>query len=614
MVLALCLASPGLAERVPAKLSVVALTPSADSAVAHPGPPEPTILSGREGLSITFSRAVIALGADFAPGALPRYLTPFHLTPAVNGSLRWVTTSIARFDPADDWPAELSLTLRLNTELTAYDGAALANSSATWPFKTPRLTMRTGRVRSVEAERLTNGSWSAELHPLTGAQLELPPDGTLELRFGADVELALLRRALRVQEHGKHAVSSPPIVPSLAPCLSPSPRCALLSVPAPLSPGMLYDVALPKGSSFHRESGPTAKQLSIVVSGLVPFVLPFVEDQRPRYRRFRLWLRHGLQPGTDVAQLASKLQLTTSKAAVPFKLTLSEAAVLVLEAPFAPATAYTLSVSASDTLRDGFGLPLRSASTHFTTVPLQDMYLLPGGTTWGDLQPARFPAGLLEPPASWPYVYRGCGTSSGDAGSHMLCMGDDVPSSSIVRVTPADVPAVISSLHNDRTASFGKQLAGANLGPATIPDRSDRGALARADLGSALRAPGLLLQRTTRGRAVHTALLSAGELTATAVAAPDGSYLVWITNTSINAPVAGASLQLFCRDATFPASVSSVKLCHTGTTDGASELLVRSPRRARGCLKALGSRRPSERGVTQFPPPTPAPRRRCPRS
>ena len=115
---------------------------------------------------------------------------------------------------AIDWPAELEISLHLNREMRAYDGAnltydsrdggvappvaaAISGPPAYGPpirrFRTPSLRMWTGAVRSEMAHQVTNGSWSASLHPLLPDAVELPPDGTLELRFSSDVDLALLQ-------------------------------------------------------------------------------------------------------------------------------------------------------------------------------------------------------------------------------------------------------------------------------------------------------------------------------------------------------------------------------------------------------------------------------------
>ena len=76
-------------------LEVVAVTPSSSD-------PKAVSLQGQAALTITFSRPVIALGSDFL--AIPEESVPFVLSPAIQGDLRWVTTSVARFDPTDDWP------------------------------------------------------------------------------------------------------------------------------------------------------------------------------------------------------------------------------------------------------------------------------------------------------------------------------------------------------------------------------------------------------------------------------------------------------------------------------------------------------------------------------
>ena len=49
--------------------------------------------------------------------------TPFRLSCGVPGKARWVTTSIARFDPDVDWPSDLDCSFVWNAALRAYDGA-----------------------------------------------------------------------------------------------------------------------------------------------------------------------------------------------------------------------------------------------------------------------------------------------------------------------------------------------------------------------------------------------------------------------------------------------------------------------------------------------------------
>ena len=146
-------------------------------------------MAGHEAITLTFSHAVIALGSDFSAGPLSKELTPFELTPPVAGRVRWVTTSVVRFDPEGEWPPELELVLALKPGLSTFDGRALArNEPSEWQFRTPALSMRVGRVSSASSSELTGHTWSAALHPLAPGALELPPDATFELHFSGDVE------------------------------------------------------------------------------------------------------------------------------------------------------------------------------------------------------------------------------------------------------------------------------------------------------------------------------------------------------------------------------------------------------------------------------------------
>ena len=149
----------------------------------------------RQALTATFSRAMIALGEDFGAGPLPAALVPFELDPPIPGKLRWVTTSIARFDPDDDFPPSLNVTLRLKG-MAARSGAMLpAGAQTEWRYSTPALRMSVARVHSPLALALTGGSWlsSVRLHGST-------PDPDC------------------------HSSQSPSPIPSPSPSPSPSPK------------------------------------------------------------------------------------------------------------------------------------------------------------------------------------------------------------------------------------------------------------------------------------------------------------------------------------------------------------------------------------------------------
>ena len=160
----------------------------------------------RQALTATFSLAMISLGEDFGAGALPAALVPFQLDPPIPGKLRWVTTTIARFDADDAFPPSLNFTLRLSG-MASRSGATLpADARTEWHFSTPALRMSVARVHSPLALALTGGSWvSSVLHsstptapprpgadpepepnqvqPLEANAHEVPPDGQIELHF-----------------------------------------------------------------------------------------------------------------------------------------------------------------------------------------------------------------------------------------------------------------------------------------------------------------------------------------------------------------------------------------------------------------------------------------------
>ena len=121
----------------------------------------------RQALTVTFSLAMIALGEDFGAGALPAALVPFQLDPPIPGKLRWVTTTIARFDPDDDFPPSLNFALRLSG-MASRSGATLpADARTEWHFSTPALRMSVARVHSPLALALTGGSWVSSVPSFT---------------------------------------------------------------------------------------------------------------------------------------------------------------------------------------------------------------------------------------------------------------------------------------------------------------------------------------------------------------------------------------------------------------------------------------------------------------
>ena len=449
------------------ELSVRSITPSSDSASAT-SRKSAVKISGRQAITITFDRSVIALGAEFAPGTLPLALTPFVLSPAVAGSFHWVTTSVARFDTDGPWPPELAITLTLNPVLRSFDGRAPIADGRVWNFETPSLSMYAGRVTSNLALNLTGGRWDAAAQPLAPGALEFPPDASLELRFDFAVSVAMLQTALALRPARAQAPltasnpagDAPPrtALPGLriSACRDGSAQCVLVHLDSPLQAGALYSLELPPRSRFHEGAGRTRRALAVSLSGLCPFALPFrrepsssaaagmaairgfpnkglsasrvapapipVDLANVRYRRLHLWLRHGLGRSITAAELLGQLRLTSESpgtgggagALVGLSGRLLSPSVLLLEAALQPNTSYALRVAASTRVIDGFGLPLQAASFTFQTAgPLSPLFLFPGGALTGarELPTLRIGAhnatALAALEVAWPALLRG---------------------------------------------------------------------------------------------------------------------------------------------------------------------------------------------------------------
>ena len=295
--------------------------------------------------------------------------------------------------------------------------------------------------------------WSAFLQPLAPGRLEFSPDASLELSFSHAVDTAFLAENLRLEP------PTPGAAIQLAPCRFSSSRCVSFSLStqsssiparspaadlvatAPIQPGAVHRLILPAGSSYHNTCGPSVRDLSVTLTGLVPFSVPFTQSDppantwdttHPAARRHRLLLRHGLSPTTSVSALSDLLTVRNNATgdSLPHKLTRPAAALLLLETPLEPSTKYTISVAGSPDVTDGFGLPLRSSHSTFTTAAVEPKLLLPGsedvsGHKFGDVPPIHFPAAALPassspasaptkrsrdpltPPVSWPALVYG---------------------------------------------------------------------------------------------------------------------------------------------------------------------------------------------------------------
>ncbi|KAG2426455.1 hypothetical protein HXX76_011686 [Chlamydomonas incerta] len=308
---------------------------------------EPVRFYYRQAIQVVFSRPVIALGSDFGDGAAAKQV-PFRLSCGVPGSFRWVSTTTGRWDPAVDWPPDLTCSLRWNTSLRSYDGARLVldGTPPRRALASSSLYMYGGGVLSEAATRLTGGAWSSD----TGAEFdklpEVPSDGRVLLQFSYPVNLLMLKSAFMVLKgRDEEVVEGAPSLPyTLKPCWSraPSPlpppaggagpgaapaltdalldvntTCAAVEVGAALQPDTWYTLRLPRGARYAALAGATSYDQEVVFAGLRRFRFPLTQDywrsSSPSsgiiYRRLELWLPHGLQPGTPLESLARALSI-----------------------------------------------------------------------------------------------------------------------------------------------------------------------------------------------------------------------------------------------------------------------------------------------------------------
>ena len=256
---------------------------------------------------------------------------------------------------------------------------------------------------------------------------------------------------------------------------------------------------------------------------------------------------------------------------------------------------YTLRVTPSTLVRDGFGLPLQAASTTFTMRALASLFE-PPDTSDGAVRFAVGPGRAI--PATWPALVRAGSlpSSATPASAEAAARGVDL---AVLGSGDADVRGAIAWLHHSARSAIehpsrdarwatltrgkGTRLA-ARLSEPTEGEGEAR--LARAPLG--LPRGGLLLASSlSSDRYSHgSALLSAGELGVALLAVPDGSLLAWVLNTTSNAPVAGAAVQLYSWSC-YSCDARDVEAVAHGVTDADGLLVLKPQDRRSAHLAAL---------------------------
>eukprot|EP01052_Picozoa_sp_SAG31_P019631 SAG31_NODE_1440_length_8331_cov_4.818270_5_plen_1231_part_01 len=566
----------GFMEDLP--LRVLSITPAASD-----GGDDSMQISGKDALTVTFSRAVIALGSDFGPEGrdIPADKVPFTTSVDVPGRLRWVTTFTARFDPTDDWPKDLDFTLEVNPRLTSFDGTALADVPGARRFTTPGVSVWLNRVTSETASAATDGTWVPDITngPLSGAK-EVPPDGILTIGFTADVDPDLVAPGISLRDGDGEPLQADSPTIEVLPCeKSWDTKCISARVNGELDMNTKYKVVVAAGTHYNALCGPTATEFSFDISGLVPFQIPCVapcrllcsatqkkqnfhllhirrflqgmeipenqyRQQRPTYRLWNLWLRHGLK------STLSQLQRTISiDPPIDFTLSQLNKATVQMGGDFEPSTTYTITVAASARVTDGFDLPLQEGGSMFETHDEATFFVEAGSYNAAD---ATFCAAAGFP-EQWTALAQGtdqCLIGYRDRADGCEGHPPKYIDGFAVKLTDASIIGAIASLYN-RQSNFPAEDAATAQASAPLTDELAEVSIETADL---LTDSGVFVH--SRWDSVQysssatnpqktSALGSVTSIGATFVMSSQTQMTAWITEIASNADVSGAEVTVY---------------------------------------------------------------------
>jgi hypothetical protein len=331
-----------------------------------------TLIELDQPIQVIFNRAVIPLGL-FAPELPPQYI-PFTFSRTIPGKFRWVTTSIARFDPDNSWKSDLEFTLSINSNLTAYDGTKIElTNSGNYDFVTPPLSAFIEEIISNKTSNLTGDAWHATIgNYINGvfvSESEVPPDGEIFIRFNNDVDMNMLRSAFQLSNTrtGESAQFE------LRRCSDSDNRCIVV-MPTGLSVDTRYTLLFPKGSYYNDFSGALSQAISFDFYGLFSFSFPFLKISDVKSQSFDLLLRHGLSED-NFAKLPSNIKVP----GIDLQFDMPKPYILRISGNFRENSQYELQVIGNESITDGWNLPLQSGELTISTGPSQPFLLQASG-------------------------------------------------------------------------------------------------------------------------------------------------------------------------------------------------------------------------------------------
>ena len=257
------------------------------------------------------------------------------------GRFRWVSTSIVRFDPLADWPPDLCLRLVINPRLKTFDGMGLVGTAPVIPeYETRPLQMFVYSVLSKKALAVTGGNWRSNYCPnsMSFCFDECPTDGIVKLQFSHAVVPSQVLAALKFNKGAT-------LRDWVAPCSAIQTKEGINTTNADMpvncvavmprnlrSDGTLYQLTLRKSARVTALGGTGQVDQKAHLKGVFPFKFYFIQEAipndltpsprqnyyhqfnvelRPRYRRYRLYLRHGLQTLVAAAD-ANQVRIVTT--------------------------------------------------------------------------------------------------------------------------------------------------------------------------------------------------------------------------------------------------------------------------------------------------------------
>eukprot|EP00210_Caulerpa_lentillifera_P001110 g1071.t1 len=556
------------------------------------GEPMLTALNLTSHLHVVLSRPVTALGDDPGSEASTEYI-PFTLQPSVEGTYRWLSSYIVRFEPRREWAADLEVDFEWNLDLETYDGVPFTVPGASNSrLTTPTLSLTAVNVVSNETNYLTDNYWDAFVGTRRDILPEVPKDGFIELRASSDMKLGALQNFIRIQDELRNTPVNIQVVVEecsalpKTPCIDCIPEdeeeeasedSAIESIygdftsiieetpvvqAPPQTPvegvisdcanvsftgeedfivGRKYALILPSETNYSNDAGALKRDIRIPFGGLREFRIPFVETKGFNVSSpvLDIWLPHGLDPSVNISKFPMKIVRSTGGADVDFSRELITKSILRVTASLTPGVTYRVTAFDSTSVFDGYGQRLRRSVLSFLAAPISPLFK--AMDVGSDV-----PLAVFEEGENWGRKI--IAFAKGSALSDQAICKDSVSSISLWDVDrPIEALPLLSTQTHEESVSEFLGISADQL----VSDRKDlAGETPEFELDKLLRTSGIVATQYCRNEiyyplvivesSLQVAVLGTGAIT------EDGrSAIVWVTDMKQAKPVSRASVTIF---------------------------------------------------------------------